>query len=266
MHPTLIDFGFFQIRSYGFMLAVSFLVGIYFAGYRAKKYGVKPQLVLDLSVYIIFAAVVGSRLLYVLFHLGEYDSVLQMFALWEGGATFYGGMLLAIAVSYAFVHKKGLSFLLVADVLAPSIALGLIFTRVGCFLSGCCFGEPTSLPWGVAFPAGSSAGQAAADAARALGVPSVRLHPTQLYASGYGLVIFLTLIATQRYLRKRGATFGALLLLYGIARFTVDFFRYYEANARVLLGLTFNQVISIALFALGVFFLIRRTNERTEPQ
>ena len=72
MHPTLIDFGWFQIRSYGFMLALSFLAGIYLAAWRAKRAGIKPQLVLDLSVYIILADVVGSRLLYVIFHLEEY--------------------------------------------------------------------------------------------------------------------------------------------------------------------------------------------------
>lgn len=264
MHPILIDVGFFQIRSYGFMLAFSFLVGIYVAGYRARRFGVNPQHILDLSVYIILAAVVGSRLLYVVFHLGEFDSFFDIFALWQGGATFYGGMLLAMLVSYAYVNKKGLSYLQVADIMAPSIALGLVFTRIGCFLSGCCYGKPTTLGIGVVFPADCPAGHSAAAVAGQLGVTTVALHPTQLYASAYGLVIFLLLILLQRRLMKRGATFGALLVLYGIARFTVDFFRFYEENARVLLGLTFNQVISVGLVALGVYLIVRHTTARNE--
>ena len=265
MHPILIDIGVFQIRSYGFMLALSFLVGIYVAGRRAKRFGVNPQHVLDLSVYIILAAVVGSRLLYVLFHLGEFNSPLDFFALWKGGATFYGGMLLAFAVAYAYVSRKGLSFLQISDIMAPSVALGMMFTRVGCFLSGCCYGKPTTLPIGVVFPLDSPAGYSASGAALELGVAEVALHPTQLYSSAYGLVIFLLLLGLGSKLTKRGATFGALLVFYGIARFVVDMFRFYEENARVLMSLTFNQVISIVLFAFGIWLIVRPLKTIAKP-
>lgn len=264
MHPILIDVGFFEIRSYGFMLALSFLAGIYVAGWRAKRYGVNPQYILDLSVYIILAAVVGSRLLYVVFHLGEFQNPLEVFALWQGGATFYGGMLLAIAVSYAYTSRKKLAFLQVADIIAPSIALGLFFTRIGCFMSGCCYGKPTTLAIGVHFPPDSAAGASAARAAMEAGVSSVALHPTQLYSSFYGIAIFGILMVLEPVLRKRGAMFGALLVLYGIARFVVDFFRYYEANARVFMNLTFNQWISVALLLLGIVLLLRKTTVRNE--
>lgn len=258
MHEVLVDLGWFEIRSYGFMLALSFLLGIYVAGHRAKRFGVKPQLILDLSVYIIIASVVGSRLLYVAFHAGDYANPLEIFALWRGGATFYGGLVLSVLVSYVFISRKKLSFLQVADVVSPSIALGLAFTRVGCFLSGCCYGKPTLSSWGVDFPPSTEAGQSAADAARALGLESIHLHPTQLYSSFYGLVIFATVLLAGRFTRKRGATFGLLLVLYGISRFVVDFFRFYEENARVLFSLTFNQLISIGLFLLGVYLLARK--------
>jgi phosphatidylglycerol:prolipoprotein diacylglycerol transferase len=261
MHPVLLDLGRFQIRSYGFMLAVSFLLGIWLSGRRARKMGVDPQKILDLSVIIILAAVVGSRLLYVAFHLEQYSNPLEIFALWQGGATFYGGFLLALAASYWWVQKNNLNFLTVADIISPGIALGLVFTRVGCLMSGCCFGKPTDHAWGLVFPPDSPAGSAAALTAARLGLDHVALHPTQAYSSFKGLIIFVGLLALQPVLRKRGSTFGMFLVLYGIGRFTIDFFRFYEENARVLMGLSFNQVISVGLILIGLVLLLRR--ERT---
>lgn len=258
MHPILVELGRLQIRSYGFMLAVSFLLGIWLAGRRAKRYGIDPQKILDLSVIIILAAVVGSRLLYVVFHLEQYNNPLDVFALWQGGATFYGGFLLAMAASYWWVQRNGFSFLTVADVLAPSIALGLVFTRVGCLLSGCCYGKPTDHAFGLVFPPDSPAGSAAIAYAQALGRDHVALHPTQVYSSLKGLAIFAILMLLQPKLTKRGATFGLLLVLYGIGRFVIDFFRFYEDNARIVAGLSFNQVISVVLVAIGLVLLLRR--------
>lgn len=263
MHPILFHLGNLQLRSYGFMLALSFLIGIWLAGRRAKRAGVDSQKILDLSVIIILAAVVGSRLLYVFFHLDQYSNPLDIFALWQGGATFYGGFILAVAAAYFWVQKNGIPFLKIADIMAPSIALGLVFTRVGCFLSGCCFGTPTDMPWGVVFPPDSPAGAAAMVTAQELGVDQVALHPAQVYSSIKGLLIFVALMALQPRLKKRGTTFGLLLVLYGIGRFTIDFFRYYETNAQVLGVLSFNQVISVVLIVIGLFLLLRR--EKTVP-
>jgi phosphatidylglycerol:prolipoprotein diacylglycerol transferase len=260
MHPTLIDAGWFQIRSYGFMLAASFLAGIYLASWRARRQGVKPQYLLDLSVYIIIAAVVGSRLFYVLFHLGDYANPLRIFALWEGGATFYGGLILAITASVWFTRRKNLAFLGVADIMAPSIALGMAITRIGCFLSGCCYGSPTEMPWGVLFPTSCPAGESAAEAAFALGVDFVHLHPSQLYSSLYGFVILAVLLLVEPRLRRQGALFGLLLILAGIARFTVDFFRFYEESARTFAGFTVSQITAIGLFAIGIYLMARKSS------
>jgi len=261
MHPVLLELGRLQIRSYGFMLAVSFLLGIWLAGRRAKRYGIDAQKILDLSVVIILAAVVGSRLLYVVFHLDQYRNPLDVFALWQGGATFYGGFLLATAASYWWIQRNGLSFLTVADVCAPSIALGLVFTRIGCLLSGCCYGKPTDGPLGLVFPPDSPAGSAAAALAQEMGRDTVALLSAQAYSSLKGLLIFLTLMLLAPKLTKPGSTFGLLLVLYGIGRFVVDFFRMYEDNARILLGLTFNQVISIGLVGIGLYLLLRRVKQ-----
>jgi phosphatidylglycerol:prolipoprotein diacylglycerol transferase len=263
MHPVLISVGWFNIYSFGLMLAVSFLVGIYVSSYRAKRFGVSPQIILDLAVWVILTGVLGSRLLYVVFHLEEYNSVVDIFALWQGGATLYGGFLLAILASYVFAKKRDTDFLLIADIVSPAMALGIMLSRVGCYLSGCCFGAPTELPWGVVFPPESPAGIYERGLAEHAG-GIVSLHPTQLYASVYALVIFLFLLLSENKLVKRGAAFGALLVFYGVFRFTLDFFRYYEENMRVFMSLTLNQLISVLLFVIGMYLLTRKTALKTK--
>jgi phosphatidylglycerol:prolipoprotein diacylglycerol transferase len=263
MHPVLVSIGWFKVYAFGFMLALSFLLAIYLSSHRAKKFGLNPQIILDLSVYVIIAGVVGARLLYVVFHLEEYDSFVDVFALWQGGATLYGGLLLAIFVSYVFAKKRDVDFMLIADVVAPSLASGIMITRVGCYLSGCCYGSPTSLPWGVVFPPASPAG-AFQRALEAGGAALPHLHPAQLYDSLNGLVMLLILLLGQKKLVKRGATFGAFLVLYGILRFSVDFFRTYEESMKTVMDLTWNQVLSVVFVVIGLYLLKRKTVLQTK--
>jgi phosphatidylglycerol:prolipoprotein diacylglycerol transferase len=263
MHPILVSIGWFKIYAFGFMLALSFLFAIYFSSYRAKKFGLDPQFILDLSVYVILSGVIGARLLYVAFHLHEYDSLVDVFALWQGGAILFGGFLLAVFVSYVFAKKRNVDFMLVADVVAPSLAVGIMVTRLGCYLSGCCYGSPTSLPWGVVFPPASPAGAYQRSLGGGDGGP-MPLHPAQLYDSLDGLLVVLVLLLWQRKLVKRGATFGAFLVLYGVLRFLVDFVRYYEESMKTFMDLTWNQVLSIVLVFLGSYLLIRKTDLQTK--
>ena len=246
------------------MLALSFMFAIFISSRRAKKFGLDPQYILDLSVWVIVSGVLGSRLLYVVFHLNEYESFIDIFALWQGGATLYGGLLLAIFASWYYARRKKFDFLLLADVVAPSLALGIMLTRVGCFMSGCCYGKETTLPWGVVFPPDSAAGAYCMQLAATAG-HQVAIHPSQLYASGYGLVIFLLIMYGGRFLAKRGAAFGLFVLCYGVFRFGLDFTRIYETNMRMIGGLTLNQLISIGLMALGIYLLTRKTTLQTVP-
>jgi phosphatidylglycerol:prolipoprotein diacylglycerol transferase len=257
MHPVIVKIGWLSIYSFGFMLALSFLAGIYLSSVRAKKFGVDPQIVLDLSVYVIIAGVVGSRLLYVAFHLDEYRNLIDVFALWQGGATLYGGFALAFTVGYAFCKKRNTGFLLMGDILSPALALGIGLTRIGCFLSGCCYGKETELPWGVSFPPDSPAGGFARELAARGGLEAVRLHPSQLYDSVLALLTCALLLLLQGRLTKRGATFGLMLFAYGASRFVVDFFRVYETNMRLAGGFNLNQVMSAALVAAGSYLLFR---------
>jgi phosphatidylglycerol:prolipoprotein diacylglycerol transferase len=228
------------------MLALSFFVGIWFASRRAAKRGLKQEIVYDLSIVLIIAAVVGSRVLYILTHRDHYRSVLDIFALWQGGATLYGGLILAVVGAVLFLRLKGIPFFTMADICAPSIALGVFFTRIGCFLSGCCFGKPTRCAIGLVFPEGSPAGYT---------FPDVHIHPTQLYSSLYGLLIFLVLLLLERKHSFEGYTFGFLCIFYGAARFIVDFFRFYEGSA-MWGALTVSQVLSLGLVVIGIVLLV----------
>ncbi len=152
MHPDLLHLGPFTLHSYGLMLALSFFVGIVLASRRAPARGLSADLVFDTSLVIIFAAVVGARLMYVLFHLSEMRNWIDVISLWSGGLTMYGGVLGAMAAAWIYLRRRKAPFLAMADTVAPSLALGLGLTRVGCFLNGCCYGKPTTGPFGVHFP------------------------------------------------------------------------------------------------------------------
>jgi phosphatidylglycerol---prolipoprotein diacylglyceryl transferase len=242
VHPILIELGPLRIYSYGFMLALSFWIGILLAAKRAAKRGVNPDHIYDMSIVLILAAVIGSRALYILTHRADYHSLVDIVALWQGGATFYGGFILALAGAAVYIRKKRLSFLLVADACAPSMALGFFFTRIGCFLSGCCFGHPTKSILGVVFPPHSPAGYYCA---------GIAVHPTQLYDSFYGLATAGALLLIDRKSPFAGFTFGMLCILYGAGRFAIDFLRFYEDSAMIGKIMTVSQLMSLVLVAVG---------------
>jgi phosphatidylglycerol:prolipoprotein diacylglycerol transferase len=248
MHPTLIKIGPLPLHSYGLMLALSFLVGILLARSRAPRRGISADIVSDTSLVIVFAAIIGARLLYVLFHRDEMHGFMDVIALWSGGLSMYGGVLAAMGASWVYLRRRGVPFLRMADVVAPSLALGLGITRIGCFLNGCCYGKPTTGALGVHFPEDSYVH-------RLFGGSAV--HPTQLYSSLTGLVILGILLAWDRKRHLEGRLFALYLVLDATGRFILDFFRAYEANVYVAGPLTVNQLICIGLFALGVLLFLR---------
>jgi phosphatidylglycerol:prolipoprotein diacylglycerol transferase len=259
MHPVLFKLGPLAIHAYGLMLALSFVLGILLAARRARKVGIDPNRIMDLGVLVAISAIVGARLFYVVFHLdefrGHWTDTFNPFQssgqVGIGGLTLLGGVILALLTSYVYLHTKKLPFLRVADMVVPSLGLGIFLTRIGCFLNGCCFGQPTHLPWAVTFPYGCPAHYQ---------FGSVPLHPTQLYSSLGGLIIFVALLALDRHRRFDGYLFYFFLLFYGIGRFLVDFVRYYEPSmVLVRLGsvaLSTNQGISVLMLLGGIAGLV----------
>jgi len=245
MHPVLLG----PVKSFGFLLAVSFAVGIWVAVRRGRRAGVPDESIYDLSFVILLSSLVGVRLVYVATHLAEFQGDwLRIFAVNEGGLTLYGGLVFALVAGWVFCRRRGLRYLQAADLMLPSVALGIGITRIGCFLAGCCFGRPCDLPWGVHFPPG-------APATRLFGAAAV--HPAQLYSSFGGFLIFALLVWWERRSARPGETLGRFLLLYGLDRFAVDFTRYYEPSQRLLFGWSNNQWFSLGAAVLGLGFLVR---------
>jgi phosphatidylglycerol:prolipoprotein diacylglycerol transferase len=267
VYPVLwdpgIEIGGIPIRfySYGLCMAVGFVSAMVLFVLRASRHHDPFELFL-FTLFTFAGGFVGSKLMFILVNL-EYYRELPSVQL--GGCTFppvrdylmsgmvwYGGVLGALPVAAAYVAIRRLRFLHLADAAAPALSLGHAWGRLGCFFAGCCYGEPSSLPWAMTFPRSSVAwaelveeGSLARTAER-----TMPLHPTQLYESAAELVIFLGLVVFSRHQRRRGQTAALYLTCYGAFRFAIEFLRG-DLTRGGLAGLSTSQWISMGLFVLG---------------
>jgi phosphatidylglycerol---prolipoprotein diacylglyceryl transferase len=215
MYPVLFEYGLLKIFTYGFFLALAFLGAIYVAAREARRLGLPVGKFYDLCFYAVVAALVGSRLLYVLLDLGQFlAQPLKIFAIWEGGLVFHGGVILAFAVAFYYIRRHHLPWRVTLDALALGMPVGQFFGRIGCFMAGCCYGTSSHLPWAVTFTNPQS-----------LCPLREPLHPAQLYEALLALGVFGLLYR----LRTRKSFDGQMLLAYfalaGLVRFVVEFFR-----------------------------------------
>jgi phosphatidylglycerol:prolipoprotein diacylglycerol transferase len=152
MFPTLFHIGPVPIHGYGLMLAVGFLTAMYLAQRDSKYFDIPEKKLADLFPWIILAGAGGARLFHVVVERPAFfwEHPLDIFKLWDGGVTFYGGLMGGVLVVYIFSRRNKIPFIKIGDFLITYVALGQVFGRLGCFLAGCCYGVPTDLPWGVA--------------------------------------------------------------------------------------------------------------------
>jgi len=257
MHPVLLDFGGFTIYSYGVLLAAAYLLGLQFALIRARKRGLDGQRVMDLGIWIIVSALVGAKLLLLIVDFKQFtSSPRELLGLARSGGVFYGGLIAAVTVALIYLRRHKMPLWTTTDVFAPGIALGHIVGRMGCLLAGCCFGRPTSMPWAITF----TNPQAAANAATPLGIP---LHPTQLYEAGAELLILIFLLLWERRgIGFPGRTFWSYLLLYGVSRFAIEFYRG-DSRGMVFDTLSTSQFVSIVLVPLSIIMLLLLSRRHT---
>jgi len=254
MYPRLLELGPVTVYSYGLLLALAFLAGLQLARARAARLGLDRDRVLDLGIYIIISAVIGGKLLLLATDFRLFvERPSEILSLARSGGVFYGGLILAVLVSLWYMRRHRMPLWPTCDAFAPGIALGHAIGRLGCFLAGCCYGRPTDAPWGVIFTDAFTSSY--------VGTPlHVALHPVQLYESAAEIVILALLLLLERRSRGfAGRTFWTYVLLYGVVRFGLEFFRGDERGA--VLGLSTSQFISVVLVVLAtaVFLRLRRS-------
>ncbi len=240
-----IAIGPFKIHIWGLMFAIAFIVATLLGLREAKKTkGINEEHLLNIVLLMLIGAIFGSRFFYVLPNFNYFiKHPFEIVKFWHGGLVLYGGVVFSILFTYAYIKIKKLNFWRYANFVAPYIALGIFFGRIGCFFNGCCFGKPTNLPIGVVFPTAPD---------------NLPRHPTQLYESIFGLVLFFILMSKR--LRKLDKEFLCLLLSYSAFRFLIEFIRYYQKN--FYYGpLTFSQYISIIIFVASCFYLKKFINQ-----
>ncbi|HXT42442.1 MAG TPA: prolipoprotein diacylglyceryl transferase [Candidatus Angelobacter sp.] len=241
MHKIAFQFGGLTIYWYGVFVALGFLAGLWTASRRALRDSIRAESIVDLGPWLILGTLVGARGLYVLSYWREDFSgrpFWQIFNIRGGGLVFYGGLIGASLTCVLYVRWKKLPLWKTADILAPSIALGHAFGRIGCLMNGCCYGRACELPWAIQFPYGHATYRN-------------RVHPTEIYEAALDFVLYLFLAWLFRRKRFDGQIFALYLLCYAVLRAFVESFRGDYTTYYLGGHATPAQVLSIFIFMAG---------------
>jgi phosphatidylglycerol:prolipoprotein diacylglycerol transferase len=253
------------VFGYGFMLLLGFLSALLFARRQARLAGIDPELMYDMGYWLLVPGIIGGRLAYLVQHgegvfIDESGRQLTggalLFAavnLSQGGLVLIGAMVGGAVGFFAFCARRKVPALALADVIVPSIFIGIGFGRLGCLMNGCCFGDACSLPWGISFPHGSVPFEALAQRGFVdpLAAATMPLHPTQIYSSIDG---FLLATVTALYFRIRtrpGDVLALGCILCAITRFLIEFLRNDEMG-QLGTRFTISQYYSLGILAAGI--------------
>jgi phosphatidylglycerol:prolipoprotein diacylglycerol transferase len=256
--------GNITIHWYGVLIALGFVAGFWTASRRARLVNFPPERVLDLGPWLILGSILGARVLYVISYWKEQfaHNLTEIIMIHHGGLVYYGGLIGASLTFILYTRWKKLPLWTLADIVAPSIALGYAFGRIGCLMNGCCYGRVCDLPWAVRFPNQSAVWEqhfqqtlvGAKDA-------SAPVHPTQIYEALLSLAVYAFLAWLFRHRRFNGQIFAAYLVAYSLTRSLVEFFRG-DYPVHYLGGwATPAQLVSLFILAAGLalFWLLPRT-------
>ena len=248
MYPFIHIFGF-EIESYLVLYVIAFIVATFLLRHELKRNDYPPYLYIVLLITAVITGMIGSKIYY-LFEV--WDSFIMspaetFFNL--AGSGWYGGFILAGVSIAALLKIKKFPVLKTLDVIIPVLPLTQAIGRIGCFLAGCCHGSPADVPWAMSFP-------------RGLYPPDVKVHPTQLYEILIYLCVFVLLWTLRKKEIKYGIKAGLYLILAGLGRFIVEFYR---LNPKVVFRLTAPQIIALSGAILGVVIILlclRRASRR----
>lgn len=269
LSPVALDLGFFQLRWYALSYIAMILLGWWYLIRLLGRSGapMAKRHVDDLVFYATLGIILGGRLGYCLFYRPDiWLHPLDVLKLWQGGMSLHGGFLGVIFALWLFTRRHGLSMLRVCDYVACATPFGLILVRLANFVNGELWGRPSSLPWAMIFPGTHD------------GIPR---HPSQLYEALFeGVLTMIVLVylfwRTNARLRP-GRLLGTGLVMYGTARFMLEFLRQPDAGLEHLWwGLTMGQTLSTPMIAVGIWLLLlsgrstvspaRETNDRLQAR
>lgn len=256
LDPVFLRLGPLELRWYGLMYIFGFL-GAYFIirqGAVRRGYSFTADDVADILSTLAIGVILGGRLGYVLFYKPVYylQEPLRIFAVWEGGMSFHGG-LLGVALALVWLaRRRRMPLLALADLVAPSVPLGLGLGRIGNFINGELYGRVTQVPWGMVFPEGGT----------------LPRHPSQLYEAaleGVFLFVVLQVLANRR--PQPGVLSGSFLCLYGVCRFIVEFFREPDVHLGILAGGgSMGQLLSIPMVVVGGWMIVHALRRGDQHQ
>lgn len=259
MHPIAFYLGSLPIRWYGIMMALAFIAGLWTATRRARLANVSGEIIADVTLWLMIGSIIGARIVYVTTYWKQEFAngpISEIFMIQHGGLVFYGGLIGATVAACIYLYWKKLPVLKIADIIAPSIALGSVFGRCGCLLNGCCFGRPTHLPWAIQFPNGSDAWDTQFHAGLVgPNAPALPVHPTEIYAGILNFVLYVLLAWQFRRKKFDGQIFALYLIGYSIFRSIVECFRGDYPPDHIHYGLTSAQVVSIPTVIAGLVLL-----------
>lgn len=244
MYPIFWATPWFNIYSYGLLIALGYSLGTYIIIREARKEALPAEAIFDMLLLQLIVGICGSRLLFLLEYAPEKLNFKDFFAFEQGGLTFYGSLISSFIFDLLYLKFRRIPFWKVMDCIGFGMPAGIAVARLGCFLNGCCYGTECSMPWGVTFPL----------------VGPAPLHPTQLYESGAAFLTFAILMSLRKFRRNYGEVFLLSTALYSFFRFFIEFFR--AENPVVFMGMKLSQIIALAL--IFCCFLIRQKIEQSK--
>jgi len=216
MYPVLLQWGNFELRSYGVIFALSLLIGFWVSGKEAERKGLDPKLIQDFAVYALIGGIIGARIYFILFSEPAYflQHPWEILAVWHGGIGVIGSLLGGALVAVWFCRKNNITFWRFGDILVPGIALAQTLGQFACLLNGDSYGKPTDQPWAITYTD-----------PRSLAPLNVPLHPIEIYEMVVYFAVFLLVWKTRKKHQADGTVLLTYLSAYGLARFFIEFFR-----------------------------------------
>ncbi|HLD77257.1 MAG TPA: prolipoprotein diacylglyceryl transferase [Rickettsiales bacterium] len=248
-NPVALQIGPLAVRWYSLAYIAGILAAMFFINHQNKKHNFMSQKAQDdWLMWAVFSIILGGRLGYVLFYNIQYflSNPLEIFAIWQGGMSFHGGLLGSILGLWLFCRTHKVNFLQIADIIAIIAPLGIFFGRMANFINLELYGRPTNGDFGMIFPSDP------------LGLPR---HPSQLYEGFFeGLFICILLLLLSKFTKiqnRRGALSALFLILYGFSRIIIENFREPDAHIGFIFQyITMGQILSLPLILLGLTMLI----------